>query len=153
MGNFFSKKDTFEKKVLAMETMITNMESKNKCSKEFHDNNYKKIIFYFIIIEIILAYFLYNVIFSSEALSEKAMYFVYSFLISIGIYTFAKLYRFTYCKLINNNEKKIKKLYTGLERLFEERKRVTDYEHTKKLFEKYENFKKQNPSDQIDNNR
>ncbi|EGC39363.1 hypothetical protein DICPUDRAFT_75120 [Dictyostelium purpureum] len=144
MGNFFSKKDTFEKKVLAMETMITNMESKNKCSKEFHDKNYKKIIFYFIIIEIILAYFLYNEIFSSEALSEKAMYFVYSFLISIGIYTFAKLYRFTYCKLINNNEKKIKKLYTGLERLFEERKRVTDYDHTKKLFENYENFKKQN---------
>ncbi|EGC39029.1 hypothetical protein DICPUDRAFT_75439 [Dictyostelium purpureum] len=144
MGNYFSKKDNFEKKVLAMETIIVNMESKNNSSIVYHDNNYKKIIFWFIIIEIILATNFTNQIFSSDTLSEKAMCLVYSFLISIVIYTFAKLYRFTYVKLINYNEKNLKKLYSGLERLFEERKRVTDYEHTKKLIQNYENFKRKN---------
>ncbi|EGC38853.1 hypothetical protein DICPUDRAFT_75594 [Dictyostelium purpureum] len=135
MGNFFSKKEIFENQVLAMESRIANMESKINSSKTHLDNNYKKIIFYFIIIEFILVFSLYNIFFSSDTLSEKAMCFVYSLLISIVIYTFAKIYRFTY----------------GLDQLFEERKRVTDYEHTKKLLENYEIFKKKNLSDHIDN--
>ncbi|EGC37041.1 hypothetical protein DICPUDRAFT_77278 [Dictyostelium purpureum] len=126
MGNYFSKKETFENQVLAMESRIANMESRINSSKTRLHNNYIKIIFYFIIIEIILAYSLYTIFFSSDTLSEKAMCFVYSLLISIGFYSFAKLYRFTF----------------GLEELFEERKRVTDYEHTKKLLENYELFKK-----------
>ncbi|EGC37143.1 hypothetical protein DICPUDRAFT_77214 [Dictyostelium purpureum] len=140
----YLSRDNFEKKVLAMETIIANMESKNNSPKAYHDNNFKKIIFWFIIIEIILATNLINQIFSSDTLSEKAMSLVYSFLISIIIYTFAKLYRITCVKLRNYNEKNLKKLYCGLERLFEERKRVTDYEHTKKLIQNYENFKRKN---------
>ncbi|EGC34826.1 hypothetical protein DICPUDRAFT_79418 [Dictyostelium purpureum] len=89
MGNLFSKKVVFENQVLAMEARISNMESR--------------------INKFILAYSLYDKIFSSDTLSEKAMCFVYSFLISIVFYTFAKLYRFTYCKLIYFDEKKLKK--------------------------------------------
>ncbi|EGC33040.1 hypothetical protein DICPUDRAFT_81159 [Dictyostelium purpureum] len=143
MGNFISKKHCiFEKKVQVMESKISKMETDINNSKLRHYNNYNKIIFYYFIIELYLAAFLYEKLASSDTLSEKAMCFLYSLFASMIIYSLAKFYRLLFERLIKNNEIKLLKLYDGLDKLFEARKMETDYDKTKKLLEDYEFFKK-----------
>ncbi|EGC28534.1 hypothetical protein DICPUDRAFT_85382 [Dictyostelium purpureum] len=81
---------------------------------------------------------------SSDTLSEKAMCVYYSLFTSIMIYLLIKLDRLFFDIFIKNNEKKLIKLHSGLEKLFEERKLETDFEKTKNLLEAYEIFKKKN---------
>ncbi|EGC35445.1 hypothetical protein DICPUDRAFT_78880 [Dictyostelium purpureum] len=154
MGNFFSKKDfIFEKKVRAMESNINKLETKILSSKNEHYNNNKKNIFYFFIIELLLATFLYEKFASSDSLSEKAMGLYYSLFTTIMIYLLIKLDRLFFGIYIKNNENKLIKLYSGLEKLFEERKLETDFEKTKNLLEAYEVFKKKidnRPSNLVD---
>ncbi|EGC33736.1 hypothetical protein DICPUDRAFT_80509 [Dictyostelium purpureum] len=128
MGNFFSKKDSiFEKKVVAMESKISILETRINSSKNYHS-----------------AFLYEKFALSSDTLSEKAICFIFSLLTSMIIYYSAKLYRLSFEILIKKNEKKLKNLKDGLEKLFEDRKFETDFERTKKLLEEYERFKKNN---------
>ncbi|EGC40411.1 hypothetical protein DICPUDRAFT_73944 [Dictyostelium purpureum] len=126
---------------MAMETNIAKLENKINSTKKFHYNIYKKIFFFFFIIEFILSFFLHNEILSSSTLYEKSECFAFILLFSIIISILANLYRLLFEKIIKYNEKKLNDLYIGLDKLFDERKKETNYENTKKLLEQYESFK------------
>ncbi|KAK5579446.1 hypothetical protein RB653_009129 [Dictyostelium firmibasis] len=148
MGNFFSKKNGFEKQLLDMETKILYLEDKLSNSRMFHQKVLHKIVLYSFAIEFFIILFTYVKSRSLENLPEKLFCCIYLVLFPVFIFILAKVYGFIYKYLIKKNEVKLDNLKTGLQKKLDERKRETDYENTQKLLDRYEsiiNKKKKNP--------
>ncbi|EGC30420.1 hypothetical protein DICPUDRAFT_83640 [Dictyostelium purpureum] len=148
MGIIFLKKNNKFENFVAMESKISEMETKIKCSKNFKNNVYWKIILYGVIIEIFLLLISYINSRSFNTLFEKSKCYVYSILFSIIIYTLAKLYNFLFQSLIKSNENKLKKLNVDFQKLLDDTKLEADIDNLKKKIEVYENLKKRNQQSQ-----